>query len=237
MRKPDKPALLRSALTDMTSEKLPSHCTYVIDGGCLLHKVHWGHEKTISELVQQHVDYVTRKSGYWVVVVFDGYNDALSTKDHEYRRRQQRIHKVAPVVDVATSQVLGFDQDTFLANEQNKDSFIFLLLAAFSTVGIKSSQAPGDADTVIVSEALLHASTTDSRSIIVFADDTDILAMLLYHATRDMPAIYFLSEGKKTTQDKCIHIQSLQAKLGPSMCQKILVLHAFGGSDTTSAIW
>ena len=153
MRKPDKPALLCSALTDMTSEKLPSHCTYVIDGGCLLHKVHWGREKTISELVQQHVDYVTRKFGYWVVVVFDGYNDALSTKDHEHRRRQQRIHKVAPVVDVATSQVLGFDQDTFLASGQNKDSFILLLLAAFSTVGMKSLQAPGDADTVIVSEA------------------------------------------------------------------------------------
>jgi len=52
-----------------------------------------------------------------------------------------------------------------------------------------------------------------------------------------MPAIYFLSEGKKTTQDKCIHIQSLQAKIGPSMCQQILVLHAFGGTDTTSAIY
>ena len=61
--------------------------------------------------------------------------------------------------------------------------------------------------------------------------------MLLYHPTRDMPAIYFLSEGKKTTQDKCIHIQSLLAKFGPSMCQQILVLHAFGGSDTTSAIY
>ena len=31
-------------------------------------------------------------------------------------------------------------------------------------------------------------------------------------------------------------LKSLQAKLGPSMCQQILVLHAFGGSDTTSAI-
>ena len=95
--------------------------------------------------------------------------------------------------------MLGFDQDTFLANEQNKDSFIFLLLAAFSTVRIKSLRTPGDADTVIVSEALLHASAADSRSVTVFADDTDILAMLLYHTTRDMSAIYFLSEGKKTT--------------------------------------
>jgi len=109
--------------------------------------------QSTEELVQQHVDYVTRKFGYRVVVVFDGYNNALSTKDHEHRRRQQRIHKVVPVVDVATSQVLGFDQDTFLASGQNKDSFILLLLVAFSTVGIKSLQAPGDADTVIVSEA------------------------------------------------------------------------------------
>ena len=31
-------------------------------------------------------------------------------------------------------------------------------------------------------------------------------------------------------------LKSLQAKLGPSMCQQILVLHTFGGSDTTSAI-
>jgi len=95
--------------------------------------------------------------------------------------------------------VLGFDQDTFLANGQNKDSFIFLLLAAFSTVGFKSLRTPGDADTAIVSEALLHASAADSRSVTVFADDTDILAMLLYHPTRDMSAIYVLLEGKKTT--------------------------------------
>jgi len=85
MRKPDKPSLYRRVAKDLMRAPLPSTCTYVIDGGCLLHKVRWIRGKTCEQLLQQYVTYVNSKFGSGVVVVFDGYGSMPSTKDHEHR--------------------------------------------------------------------------------------------------------------------------------------------------------
>ena len=57
-----------------------------------------------------------------------------------------------------------------------------------------------------------------------------------------MQDMYFVSEAKKgrggkIVAGKCINIGSLQEKLGPNACNCILVVHALGGCDSTSAIF
>jgi len=179
MRKPDKPSL---------------H-TYFIDGGCLLHKVRWIRGKTCEQLLQQYVTYVNSKFGSGVVVVFDGYGSMPSTKDHEHRWRQSRLSKVAPAVSLDATKQMFFDQQQFIANNHNKVEFIARLIVALNSAGLQTHQSSGDADTDIVA-VVLHCAS--SGSVTVFADDTDILCLLLYHT--------FWSEGKKV---KAIVISAL----------------------------
>ena len=128
-----------------------------------------------------------------------------------------------------------FDQQQFIANNHNKVEFIARLIVALNSAGLQTHQSSGDADTDIVAVALHCAS---SGSVTVFADDTDILCLLLYHTSEPLSDIFFWSEGEKVkTIDKCINIKSLHGKIGYNMCQQILVLHALGGCDTTSAIF
>jgi hypothetical protein len=43
--------------------------------------------------------------------------------------------------------------------------------------------------------------------------------------------------GGKKVVGKCISITHFQNKIGPDACVRILVVHAMGGCDTTSAIY
>jgi len=56
-----------------------------------------------------------------------------------------------------------------------------------------------------------------------------------------MSDIWFWSEAKRSAKKSMEHpampisIYSLQRKLGSTVCQQLLVVHASGGCDTTSA--
>ena len=101
----------------------------------------------------------------------------------------------------------------------------------------------GDADTLIVSVALdAAASHADGPPVAVVAEDTDILVLLLFHRQLNMCDLLFVSESKKgrggkTVSGKCISIASVQKKIGLDACSCILVAYAFGGCDSTSAIF
>ena len=83
MRKPEK-ASLRNLL--FTKESTVKSCgKKVVDGGSLLHRVHWPANTTFRELVNHYVETVRRKYGS-CHIVFDGYN-IPSIKDHEHARR------------------------------------------------------------------------------------------------------------------------------------------------------
>ena len=57
-------------------------------------------------------------------------------------------------------------------------------------------QAEGNADTVIVSQTLQIASKCHQNSLAMFADDTDVLVMLIRRMTDTMDDIYFISDTK-----------------------------------------
>jgi hypothetical protein len=100
------------------------------------------------------------------------------------------------------------------------------------TSGISVVKADGDADTDVVTAASSIADRKDTE-VVVYADDTDILALLLFHRQASLSNVYFLSDAKTKCGgqkvNKCMNIGDLQHFLGVNVCSKILVLHAFGG--------
>jgi len=71
---------------------LPTDMVYVIDGGCLLHRLAWTRGHTVEQITQLHVQFVQRSFGRTVQIIFDGYSCGASMKDHEHRRRSGKVH-------------------------------------------------------------------------------------------------------------------------------------------------
>lgn len=168
-------------------------------------------------------------------------SDQPSTKDHEHARRALQCGSVSPTrrIDSSTKQVGR--QEPFLANMVNKNGFIQVLMEHLSNAGVPVMQADGDADTLIVQEALQSADRFQSP-VAVLAEDTDILALLLHHSKPNEHDVYFVNQPKilrnrQRSEGKVIRIRDLQREIGSDACEVILVAHAFGGCDTTSAIY
>jgi hypothetical protein len=87
MRKPNKPALYEGIAAGFTSSALPADIMYIVDGGCLLHKVRWHKGISFDAVMQVYVNYAYNKFGNNACIVFDGYDSSPSTKDHEHKRR------------------------------------------------------------------------------------------------------------------------------------------------------
>ena len=240
MGKPDKPSLFKHVVKDLCDEILPSSVQYVIDGGYLLHKVRWNSPTDMRTILALFLGYVCR-FGEDAVVVFDGYDCGPSIKDQEHLRRSASCRAVAPCRSLTEDTTRIGQQDPFLANVQNKTAFIKLLTGSLTSAGIHVVQAAGDADTEIVSVAVQLASNA-GRSVAVVAQDTDILALLLFHRQSSMGEVFFCSDmghgyGRKNATSKYVKISTVQNALGMMVCTRILAIHAFGGCDSTSAIF
>ena len=118
MRKPDK-AILRSHL--LVKEASQELCVMkVVDGGSLLHHVHWPENVTFRELMNHHTVAVRSKYGTYNIV-FDGYS-IPPTKDHEHARRSDK--------EFSEEIKLAVTRDVFLSNNNNK-SLVIAKLAAY----------------------------------------------------------------------------------------------------------
>jgi hypothetical protein len=84
--------------------------TYVLDGGCLLHKVKWSNSGTYSEVVSQYVTYVQKHFGLNCFIIFDGYCNGPTIKDHEH---QKRAVKSCPDIDVEGNKPVYKNQAAF----------------------------------------------------------------------------------------------------------------------------
>ena len=82
-------------------------------------------------------------------------------------------------------------------------------------------------------------SMSGYKSTTLIGEDTDLLILLLYHATlKDSHELYFRSDktGDKTKQ-YVYNINVLKQILGDDLCTDLLFVHAFTGCDTTSRIF
>ena len=153
-----------------------------MDGGALLHRVRWPTQVSYKDVSKIYNDYILKHYGV-CTVVFDGYENGPSTNDHE---NQRRITKSTANITINENMVVHRDLVQFLANS-NKLQLISLLRKDISAAGHSIKQAPDAADTLKASCALDIAS---EESVVVVADNTDILILLLYHFKSGMKDIF-----------------------------------------------
>jgi hypothetical protein len=55
--------------------------SYVLDGGSLLHRIPWPRGATFGKIIDMYAKYVRNRYSN-AIVVFDGYGNGPSTKDH-----------------------------------------------------------------------------------------------------------------------------------------------------------
>ena len=90
---------------------------------------------------------------------------------------------------------------------------------------------------------ILHAvDFRDAASrIIIRADDTDILVLLLFYSAKSSlaPEVYMHAghAGKIITRERFIPVHTIAEKLGERFCLCLPALHSLTGCDTTSAIY
>ena len=237
MRKTDKAALARTISEG--KDQLVKTPRYVVDGGALLHRVRWLKNTSYQDVFEQYATDIRTRYGTQVTIVFDGYNSGPSIKDHEQRRRSSTTGK-APDVKFHPTMKTNDNQSMFLANSNNKKLFISLLSHHLTERGYEVIQATSDADTVIVKSALEMAK---DQPVTVVADDTDVLILLIHHHARsrqNLQKVYLRSEVKCTNvrrKLKFFDVEKIGKQLGDVMVKHILFVHAWGGCDTTSAIY
>lgn len=225
MRKTDKSSLANT-LDNMNVNKIQhsQQCTsYVLDGGALIHQLPWSSSATFGDIIRQHESYVNKRYGK-VTIVFDGYeNPNIKDMEHRLRMKQSSVE----VVFDKNSPVI-VKKNKFLSNSKNKQRFINILGSYFQERGHSVVHAEGDADTLIVKEAL---NISQEKPVTVVADDTDILILLLYHSSKNIVM------QSATRSDKVRDIQAMQRSIGEEACKTLLFVHALTGCDTTSALF
>ena len=231
MRKTNKAQLAQALKQGVQPCEQYMQTFYVLDGGSLLHRVKWTKKATYKKIAMQYVHYVQAKYGY-ACIIFDGYNQGPSIKDHEHGRR---VTKMCADIQLSESMEARVDQETFLGNEQNKSQFIAVLRHYLEDNSQVVAQSTGDADRMIVQRALQLAM--EGNVVTVVADDTDVLVLLMYHWKENMSDIYFRSEPKKSQRKGLViwKIRDLVAKAGEVIVSNLLFIHSWSGCDTTCA--
>ena len=86
-----------------------------------------------------------------------------------------------------------------------------------------------DADVINIKRAMEYAH--DGKTVIVSANDTDVLVILIYHATCEMDIR--LQRSAQNT----ISIRIVQEALGPERCYCLPFAHATSGCNTTPSMY
>ena len=90
MRKPDKPSLRKVIMPEehaMPKKDIAPNSHFVIDGGALLHRVHWQKGDKFISIADTYIKYMKKHYGNSAEVIFDGYEDEKSIKSQEHKRR------------------------------------------------------------------------------------------------------------------------------------------------------
>ena len=161
-------------LFDLTDQPCSS---LVVDGGWLLHVVHWDQGQTWQNITDSYLTYVQflGSRSQKIIVVFDGYGS--SPKDNEHIRRTKNSCcnlQIRPDMIYLTSRA------KFIDKTHNKNQLIPLRSSTFRKCDIIVEQCDNVADTSIVRQALAAA---EDGSVEVRAEDADVLVMLVHHSS------------------------------------------------------
>ena len=156
-------------------------------------------------------------------VVFDGYGEGASLKDHEHMRRMAG-KKVSQDLTVTPQLTISCDREVFLANEKNKGALIMIMSTEMANHNIVVCQAKDDADTLIVKTAM-DLVTSMNTPVVVVAQDTDILVLLCYHRPSNCSNLYLQSDA-----GGLYDISTIVDR------EELLFKYGWSGNDTVSCI-
>ena len=233
MRKSNKSILRNAILDNVESDKVITARVCIVDGGALLHKVKWQPNSTFKGVVNTYSEYVRYryKSYERCCVVFDGYSEDMSIKSTEHARRG--LQTASANVTISERMTVTTTREMFLRNTSNKEQFIQLLGAHLEAGGVEVVYSRGDADVLIVEKALEKAI---SEEVVVSAEDTDVLVLLMSHWNETLHDIIFCAERKEKPA-RVLKSYSLQELVGScNYKEHILFAHAWTGCDSTSAM-
>lgn len=193
---------------------------YMLDGGALLHRVPWPRgSPTYKEVCDLYWTFIQRKYGR-STVVFDGY-DHMSTK----AMTQQRFAsgKAAAPVTFTESMTITIKKNNFLSNPKNKQSFLLMLRETLQNVGFVTltHHTNGEADLLIIKTAV---ESTQTNTRVLVGDDTDLLVLLCYHASRDVCDLHFTLQQRQTRE---VHPSATWTKSKNSWVRKFAVISFF----------
>jgi len=259
IRKNCKSSLGREVLKKASLSKLiPHQSALVVDGMAAIHRLPLT-LSTFGEAADTLLRMILRDAGdsNRVDVIFDDYRD-ISIKGCERERRSTQMstqysnlqagHKVQQWKKFLSSstnkaQFLQFvfnewQLDTYRQRLVDKQLFITNKLACKKVTRVSVQDvleltcSHEEADTRILLH-VQHAGTCNFPNVVVAADDTDVLMMLLANSSRINTNIYLKSgtSGKI----KIVHINQVVKSLGRPVCEALPGMHAFTGCDSVSA--
>ena len=123
MRKTTKAQLTKALMSNVQPSQRNTQIHHILDGGALIHRVKWPKGVTYSEIAKTYVSYVHQHYGH-SCIIFDGYKQGPSIKDHEHQRRPK---KTCADIQLGEFMQAHHNQQIFLSNENNKSQFILLL--------------------------------------------------------------------------------------------------------------
>ena len=200
-----------------------------MDGGNLLHKVDWKSCTSYRDVLQSYKNYVNHKYRK-CAIIFDGTYDKPTTKDHEHARRGGFS---SVNIKLNLNAAPHRDRAAFLANSHNKFQLINELKIILSDEGHEVYISNSDADVDIVKWAITKSELHEK--VIVVAEDTDVLILLLHHCNEAHKNVYIMQNSKKVLKTYCI--LTMKNILGQNVVKNLLAAHAWTGCDTTSAIF
>lgn len=237
MRKPNKSQIIKHLFgkdyQHIHHSEIQETERNVVDGGALLRQTTWPDKVSFGEIVDSYSRYTMSKYGI-STIVFDGYEKKPSVKDHEHERRSSsKCHNF----NLQRKTILTVSQKSFLTNSHNKTELLKLLLLKLISDGHTVLKAISDADMIIVKTVLQIAS--NGNSVTVFPNDTDIIVMLAHHWKEGMATVLVRSDicRKGYMTAKQLNIGEVSQLLRSDIKDLLLFIHAFGGCDTTSAIF
>ena len=164
---------ISTILTDVLTES----AFPVTDGCAWLYHNYWAKVSNIKDLYSSFQQTLSTECGTninQIIVLFNGYT-VESTKGPDQKRRKKNLASVEMKVD--WNLPIPQNMKSFLTSSSNKQQLIDLF-AQLLIDGIHAKQATGDADMLIVKEALVKAEEFDS--IVVHSRDTDVFIALLH---------------------------------------------------------
>ena len=258
LRKTNKAALARELEKNVQpAEVIPGPSACIIDGMALVHRLK-GDGKTFEELADSALKLALHEgsNSKRIDVVFDVYRDT-SIKNAERCNRGSSMgtqwKNIAPGHKVVqwkkflrTSEnkvsLIKFLTDQWKQPEKREkleDKLIFVTCEESCYMVTREhwdiiqalTTNQEEADTRMLLHAA-HAADEGYRSVIITAEDTDVLILCICFSKKLGCEIYIKSGTLNRT--RYIDVCRLAKTLGDDMCKALLALHAFTGCDTVS---